>query len=438
MRDIFADKKYLALLLLFTVAGLVLRVGWVLGVPTVPVFDFATYLELASNIFHGQGHTLNGNPVAWQGPFYPYALALFHGIMGNDATINAKIFNLLLSAATLGMAFFLYAKWFAGRPGKIMAAYGITALFPHLIAYNNVAGNETLFLFLLVGLLLLQLYLPPVLWKYPLIGLLCGVAALTKPFMLAYPVVLAVIWWAQGKRLKETLAATALVFATLLLVLSPWAVRNYRVFGEFILVSYNRGYVQFISNNDANTHGGWMDPLNAPLSPEKRAQIESSLAFGRSIKEAYELEPLFAQAAQEWMWQNPVAFLELSVLRVQRTFFNGAGDISQWAMNDVDWNDAPTRRTIAMWEGLFSILVSVFSVAGLLFGLRMLWPFLRGVLRREKAAHCLPDTEKAVFIHIAFFVAIAAFFEGQERYIFPVIPFLVFALLWFWDRKHVQ
>ena len=435
------DKRIIAILFVLTVLGLGLRVFWIVHVPTQQLFDFADFLETASNIYHGLGHSLNGNPVAWVGPGYSYALAFFHWLAGSDDPFNAMILNVILSMATLIMSFFVYHKWFRGEDFKVVTAYGLTAVFPNLIAYNNVAGTETLFLFLLVGLLLARLYIPFGWKQVAAMGVLCGFAALTKPFMLAYPAVALAMWWMQGKNLKLTLMRTGAMAGVMLLVIIPWTIRNYREFGQFILISYNMGYNQIVNNNYANIRGAWM-PLDAvPMPDELRQQIAYSLQDGRSIKEAYELEPLLGAQARHWMIRNPVAVSQLALMRVQRTFFNGADDISQWAMNDWDFYDgrgiSPVRnqRHMHFFEGIFAITVNVFSAVGLLFGLLNLWPYAVDFFNTGHKQH-FPMAEGMVFIHIAFFVVIVAAFEGQERYNHPVLIFFIYAMLWICTRQN--
>ena len=435
------DKRTFATLFVITALGLGLRVYWILNVPTQQLYDFETFLEIASNIYRGEGHSLNGSYVSWVGPGYSYALAFFYWIVGSDDPFNAKIFNVILSTATLVMSAFVYRKWFSSD-AKLITAYGLTAIFPNLIAYNNVAGTETLFLFLIVGLLLVRLYVRSGRKQAILMGVLCGLAALTKPFMLAYPAVALAMWWMQSKSVQITLMRTLFMTITMLFVLSPWTIRNYLTFDRFILISYNMGYNQIVNNNYANIHGTWM-PLEAvPVPDALRDKIEYSLRDGRTIKEAYELDPLLAAHARHWMLRNPIAVSQLALLRIQQTFFNGAGDISQWAMNDWDFYDgrgiSPVRnqRHMHFFEGVFDIFVNVFSATGLLFVLINLWSYVKDFFCTSKVNYwMLSSTDGMVFLHVAFFVTIVAAFEGQERYAHPVFIFLIYTLIWLCSSK---
>ena len=433
------SKRGIIIFLILTIIGVLLRVLWILYVPTQQLHDFATFLETASNIYRGYGHTLNGNPIAWVGPGYSYTLAFFHLIAGNDNPFNAMVLNFILSSATLLMSALIYAKWFPDAEGKLLLAYGFTAFFPTLIAYNNVAGTETLFLFQLVLILVTRLYLSPGRKQAVVMGILCGFAALTKPFMLVYPAVALAMWWLEGRNLKQTILRTAFMAAAMFIVIAPWTVRNAAAFGQFILISYNMGYNQFINNNYANTRGTWM-PLEAvPMSEELSEQIERSLRGNRTIKEAYELDAILGAEARRWMIRNPVAVGQLALMRIQITFFNGAGDISQWAMNDWDIYEGGTspirnQRHIYFSQRFFDIVVTVFSVAGLIFMLMNLWPYIQAFFF-DGRDDLWASAQGMVFIHIAFFVVIVAAFEGQERYAHPVFIFFIYTLVWLCSKR---
>jgi hypothetical protein len=432
-------KEYIFLLL--TLSGITLRLCWAMFVPTVQLYDFETFLDTASNIYNGLGHTLNGNPVAWVGPLYPYALAFFHRLMGSDNASNALILNVILSSMTLIASRFIYFKLFGGRLKPTIAAYGITAVFPNLIAYCNVAGTETFFLFLLSLILLIQLYTPDK-YRYAqaaALGVMCALAALTKPFMLAYPAVILIIWLSQRHGIKRTLINLGILTASMVIVIAPWTYRNYRAFGRLIIISYNMGYNQMVNNNDLNHTGGWMPLEDVPMSEGLRELVDGSLAGGRSVKEAHELEPHLSKEASAWIFKNPVAFFELGALRFQRTFFNGAGDIGMWAMND--WQpqnmDDPNaaRRHIAFAESTFSLIINAVSAAALFFFAANLTPFVKSAynyIRRREIT--VPPPVLLVFMNISFFYFVVFMFEGQERYSHPALLFFVFAVVWVFGK----
>ena len=126
-----------------------------------------------------------------------------------------------------------------GSPGRLFYAF-------HFPEWNDVVRlYGTPIYTLLIGVLLLVLWgtlVRPSARRFAAIGLVTGLIGLarpTGPFILL--VVLAWLWFAiplnRGRRLRW-LGGTLLCF---LLVLSPWVVRNYAVFGKLMLSDTNGG-----------------------------------------------------------------------------------------------------------------------------------------------------------------------------------------------------
>lgn len=416
-----------AYLLLITVAAVYLRIWFVLTVPTEQVFDFATYQEIAVNIFNHAGHSFRGMAVAWQGPAYPMALGYIYRLAGDSNVLTGKLFNAVLSVLTLVMLYFLLRRMSKNR-FFICGAYTLAAFLPNYLAYNNVIGTEVFFTFLFVLILLLQVYTFHNWLRIPLLGVLIGAAALTKPFFLAYPFVAVLYFWLKERDLKKTAAVLALLLLAASAVVAPWAYRNYRKFGRFIPVSYNSGYVLYINNNDVNLTGGWMDLQDVPAAPELEKTVDAVLRkYGGYVQQAYELEPVLKEAAYRWIAENPLEFLKLGFLRVKGTFFMGAWDIRSWAMNEVPstqdpGEDVSYRRSLSFFHSLSDVLVYLLSSCGLLYMLINIIPVARAVL--QKGIN-LPDRILIPTVNLAFLVLVIFVFEGQARYNFPALFLLI-------------
>lgn len=416
-----------AYLFLVTVAAAYLRFWFVLAVPTQQVFDFATYQEIAVNIFNHAGHSFRGMAVAWQGPAYPLALGYIYRLAGDTNVLLGKLFNATLSVLTLIMLYFLLRRMSKNR-FFICGAYTLAAFLPNFLAYNNVIGTEVFFTFLFILILLLQVSAFQNWLRIPLLGVLIGAAALTKPFFLAYPLVAALYVWLKERDVKKTAVVVAVLLVAASAVVAPWAYRNYRKFGRFIPVSYNSGYVLYINNNDVNLTGGWMDLQDVPAAPELEKTVDTVLRkYGGYVQQAYELEPVLKEAAYRWIAENPLEFLKLGFLRVKGTFFMGAWDIRSWAMNKVPstqdpGEDAAYRRSLSFFHSLSDVLVYLLSSCGLLYMLINIIPVARAVLRKGIN---LPDRILIPTVNLAFLVLVIFVFEGQARYNFPALFLLI-------------
>jgi hypothetical protein len=429
-----ADIKTIVILTVGFLLSLACRILWVMFVETEQMYDFAAYHLLAQNIANGLGHTMDGLPVAWQGMAYPYLLGLVYRITGNHTEMCGKVLNIVMSMFTLVAAWFIYIKLFAQKKYAV-AAVLITAFLPQYIAFTNVLGTEVFFTFLLALIICGQLYFGHKWYSFPVIGILIGVAALTRPFMLAYPAVCAAVMWLTTKNLKRTLIFAGVLGIFIVFTVAPWTIRNYRVFGRFIPISYNAGYVLYTNHNDGNIHGTWMD-LNraAAHNPAALAVINESLQYGaRSIKEAHDLEKFLRDEAMDWIKANPGEFLKLGTMRVYQTFFIGVNDIQQWAMNGWLPPDPHTEaeyqlyaRNYRLVSVTFDTITYILNAAGFIFLIMSAWKLVKSKFDLNAEAN---ELTALAAVNVAFFIIISFVYGGEARYAFPVFLFMVMAFV---------
>lgn len=414
---------YWAYFALVTALAVYLRFWFVAHIPTVQLYDFSTYQEIAANIFKCRNHSFWGQPVAWQGMGYSTALGAFYILMGNDRVQTALLFNCLLSTLSLPLMFMVFRK-LSSHASVVLGAYTIAALLPNHIAYNNVVGTEIFITFLFLIILVLQLYEFDNRLRYPLLGIFIGLAALTKPFFLAYPLVLAIYHWLYSKDLRQT--ALMLISTTILMaaVVSPWTIHNYKNFNSLIPVSYNSGYVLFINNNDQNVNGMWMPLEKVPASPQLKKDIQRELSQNQdNVKLAPGLDKVLKPAAKQWISDNPGDFMKLGLLRLKQTFFSGAEDIRAWAMNDIQstpaQKDSPRfNRNLNFFNGVADILVYILCSAGIMYLLLNLGAIFKSLFSRDLT---LSNAILMPSLNTAFFLAIYFVFEGQPRYNYPLL-----------------
>jgi len=426
------SKLYLQWVYLVAITGVAIfvRFWFINHIPTMQVFDFQTYQEIASNIYNHKGHSLWGQSVAWQGMGYPTALGLFYILMGNDLVYTAKLLNCILSILSLPLMFLIFRKLSSSKV-VVYGAYTLVALLPNFIAYNNVVGTEVFFTFLFSLVIFLQLYSFNNWIRYPLLGITIGVAALAKPFFLAYPLVAGLYIWLKNKNGRETLALVLTASVLMIVVVSPWTLRNFNKYGSFIPISYNSGYVLYVNNNESNITGAWMPLKEVPASPHLKKQIEAELVKNQgNEKLAPHLDKVLKPAAKQWIKDNPGDFTRLGLLRIKQTFFSGAWDIETWTMNEMaataDEEENPIRfqRNLNTFYGTADILVYLLCSAGILYLLLNIKPLLLGLFTRRR----LSDAILTPSLNTAFFLTIYFVFEGQARYNFPLLFLFVICL----------
>lgn len=199
--------------------------------------------RIARSIANGRGFGsplfAETGPTAWMTPVYPYILAVIFKIFGVYTTASGFIIftmNALISALTCLPIFFFTRKSFNARAG--LWAGWIWAIFPYSIYWSAQHIWDTWLATLLLAILfcvVLRLAESNGLRDWVGFGLLSGIAALTDPIVLSALPVLA-LWalWRLHKANQRWLRPAIGAVLAVILVVSPWFIRNYRVFHEFI------------------------------------------------------------------------------------------------------------------------------------------------------------------------------------------------------------
>ncbi len=242
--------------------------------------------RLARSIANGQGFSsptdLPTGPSAWAPPLYPFLLGGLFKLFGVYSALSAFVILTINSifAALTSWTLYLLAKRLYGE-GVARAAAWSWALFPYGIYWPvRVVWETSLTAFLLTVALLLTLKLAeesrPRLWIA--FGLLWGVILLTNtavvsllPFCLFW-----LLYRSRNDRrsFSRTMIGALACVLVAALVISPWLVRNDRVFGSFIFIRDNLPLELHMANNDRSA-GLWTrneHPGNDPDAMRKFQQ----------------------------------------------------------------------------------------------------------------------------------------------------------------------
>lgn len=254
-------KQYTRWLWFILIAGLMLRIGYALGQPTVSLFyssdggDSAWYLANGWGFFSGQEHGwirgiafyLSTIPTP---PFYILYAGLFQQIVPlpeHEAIVMMRLIQCLLGAATAYLAYRLGAVISRGLGAGIIAA-ALIAFHPTFIIEPANIATETFYIFFVaVGLWLYVEYvihadgarrLSPRL-ALILAGLAFGLATLTRAVFLLFPMMIAmhmVMVGYRGQR-KIWLGRGLLLAAVYAAMISTWTIYSLGMWGRLIIVS---------------------------------------------------------------------------------------------------------------------------------------------------------------------------------------------------------
>jgi 4-amino-4-deoxy-L-arabinose transferase-like glycosyltransferase len=187
-------------------------------------------------------HNYN-EPTVFVMPLYPFFLAaLFkvfgYGLLGFQAV---RIVQAIISCASI-FIIFLIAKKLFNRKVAFIASFFYAFYIPNIIT-SGYFLTETLFAFLLILLIYLSLIFAesPSKLKFAGLGLLYTVATLCRPTIAIFPVLLIIYCLVKKIKLKNLIAPFLAFSFIFILIMTPWWVRNYKEYGEFIPLSAASG-----------------------------------------------------------------------------------------------------------------------------------------------------------------------------------------------------
>ncbi len=194
------------------------------------------------------------------------------------------------------------------------------------------------------------------------VGVLIGLSALLSPAILPAVVLMIsaeTISRPQCQRL--TPRGLLILIITTFLVISPWIVRNYRVFGHFLPLRSNFGLELWVGNNPAANGKTYPidrddpnDPSNLMHPYTSKLQLDRLIQVGefRYMQERFRL-------AREWILTHPWRFTALTLRRI-RLF---------WLPPPNLWSQSQSTRMRILKSVFFSI--SAIAAVGNLFRLHL-------------------------------------------------------------------
>jgi 4-amino-4-deoxy-L-arabinose transferase-like glycosyltransferase len=221
--------------------------------------------RIARSLVEGKGFSnplfSETGPTAWMTPVYPGIVAgvfMIFGIYTKTSAFVLLSFNALTSALTAVPIFFFALRSFGERTARWSA--WMWAFFPYGIYFPVERIWETWLATLLLCILFwlaLELEVGQPTWVWILYGLLWGLEALTSPSTLSVLPFLGV--WTCYRLYRErrrwfvpNVAAAVVCLA----VISPWFVRNYRVFHRFVPFRDNMGLVLRLGTRGSSAYWG--------------------------------------------------------------------------------------------------------------------------------------------------------------------------------------
>ncbi len=213
------------------------------------LWDEAIYHSLASKIATG---TYNSKSVYEFAPLPAYLFAGIYKLFSIDSDC-IRYLNIFLGTFTCFLIFQIGKLGFSQTIGY--ASCLIACLYKPFIFYNIVPlkTSLSLFLFSLTIFLFLLCFKNPTFLKFGLLGLLAGLMLNTRgnfavvvPFL---PLILLPVLLKKGMNLRKKSVLVTSYFLGLIIVISPFMVRNYLVSNEIAITTSQAGQNLYYGNN---------------------------------------------------------------------------------------------------------------------------------------------------------------------------------------------
>lgn len=372
-----AGRHRLACFLLLALVGISARraVPGLLGLE--PAAHCCETMNISTALAGGRGfadaYGPGTGPTAHTTPVYPALLAGLRLLFGKSLDSALTWLTIALAAA----AFALMAV--SGRKLGFGAAAALAAgAVGAIVAVNPVAETDGSFENFLAGPVFVGYVMAASpaargagmsMSKWAWLGAFGGAAMLVSG-VLAAPVAFSWAWIAWARRRDGGLWRLPALPAAALLVLSPWAVRNWIVLGEPFLLRSNFGLELAVSNNDA------AGPVEVDQKRNKTyLQMHPFLNAGEraryvALGEARYMK-LRLREALAWIRRNPARFARLTAERAGRFWFRTNDRIAPSILTSLmtvlglagiawDWRRNPGRA--GLYLGLLLTYSAVYAV----------------------------------------------------------------------------
>ena len=351
--------------------------------------DAAIYDSIARNWLAGKGFREDSGRQASRAPGYPVFLAACHS-MGLQRPQGIYLVQAVADSAMCVLLALLGRRLYRRRgrnrwPGASRRSTRSSSISPDCCWRRRLftLGLVALMLFLFECADALEKSMSRALLVSAAAGVLLGLLVLLRSSLLLFPLFLLPIWLARRGHRLGAMAAWGTMIVAMALVMLPWIVRNYGIFGRFIPTTLQVGESLYEANSPYADGGPAMDRIDWV---KERG--------GRPMGE-YENNQFFKNAALRYIREHPGRFCALAVEKFAR-FWNPLP------------NYGPYRRPLG-------IAVSICAFVPIILLACV------GILRRKREVASL----LLLLSPVAYFTLLHMVFVGSVRYRTPVMPFVI-------------
>jgi len=337
--------------------ALVLRVGWVLLVPTKPVGDFAMYVESAA-------HLLKFGSLYPEYIFMPGYVLLLAAVQAlGGGWLACKLVGAVAGSLAAGAVYGITRRLWESRATALVAGL-LCALWPAGVAAASVTGTDMPAAALIAFACYFLLRHSP---KRPflaaiLFGVFMGLATYVRAIALPLCTLAVFCLRASGLGWKSALRSTVISCAAAALLLSPWAVRNRLRYGETFVTDSHGGETALVGANP-NTDGRYSRSLNR--------MFHEATGYTTLAEPHREADRAALSLAKRWARFDPAFTLGLVLGKAERLLVHERA-LLYWPLFRAGVLPEPALSLASRWRSAMESVVDSFwlaSVAAALAGL---------------------------------------------------------------------
>jgi 4-amino-4-deoxy-L-arabinose transferase-like glycosyltransferase len=181
-------------------------------------------------------------PTVYIMPGLTFVLSFFMLIFGKTNGVLAfRIFQVILQTLSIYLLFLIGRKLFNSKIAIVACV--LNSLYVAEYFVSTIILTESIFKFLLLLLVYISIYAveEKKTLYYILGGLVWGITCLFRPTIAAYPIVILIMWLVKKYSFKDMVKYTLITSAVFCVILSPWWIRNYKVYDRFIALTLSTG-----------------------------------------------------------------------------------------------------------------------------------------------------------------------------------------------------
>jgi len=405
----YKTKGYRRRFLILMSAALAIRLAVFAGGIDKGLFypDESEYLELAKNLYNGEGFSYKGEPTSFRPPGFPFLMSIVFQLLGTTSPVAVRGLQMALSLLTVWIIYLAGREGWGERTGLVAA--GIFAFYPSLIGFNNIILTEPSFLFCisLACWAVVRHLNNPKAWQVGGAGVALGLGALVRDTLFySGPVTALFLIGLAIKDRRYRWAHVAAFAGGFLLAILPWCIRNSRLHGEMAMISTVGGITFYLCNNaDAPLIRTPSIFLERPLNQTEGYYYESLMPELNGLSEPAK-QNIVVRKGLEYTLANPgVTFIRMLGRLVD---FWGQERLVINQFLKKYYGDLPMLVTLTVIAAVFGVYS--LTIVGAVFGYfcARLRPF-----------------EVFSLLFIAYYVMMHLMVFAHPRYHIHLLPFLI-------------